>query len=362
MKLLNTYSMNDDNTRRQVFWMLKRLSSYSLWKRKRDAWAVFADAYEKAVKTWPETDPDALDPNNLVYIYQALKLYDQGLAELRKGHRHVWRIQGDLYQLHRPVNLVRSFFYGPCHERWAQIWPYPPKVEAINKLRLKEEYAGSEFVLEASNMKAPLSNVSFLFSDAFYEYEFYSLPRPFFPKNLTSVPNVRNEIITTGDVVPCDGIWEPGYLTFDYKWKVIPVGVKDFINKGCFNYLVSGSRAPLIDNIDSDETKSMKIQWRLVWEDSRYCDGIVPDESEYFLKEESGKRITCQSGDICPYGGRWVTLAGEHQQYAQVATGSIMPQATRYQRDLWEPATLIAATWSLVSRDDGGSVFIASAS
>ncbi|WP_410375932.1 Imm71 family immunity protein [Enterobacter sp. CPE_E331] len=45
-----TYSMNDDDTRRKVLWMLKRLSSYSLWKRKRDAWAIFADAYENAVK------------------------------------------------------------------------------------------------------------------------------------------------------------------------------------------------------------------------------------------------------------------------------------------------------------------------
>ena len=352
-----TYSMNDDDTRRKVLWMLKRLSSYSLWKRKRDAWAIFADAYENAVKTWPESDPDALNPDNLVYIYQALRLYDQGLEELKVGHRHVWRTQGDLNQLHRPVNLVRSFFFSPCHERWDQIWAYPPKVEEINKLRLKEEYAGARFVWESSNMDAQISNAGFLFSNAFYEKEFYSLPRPVFPNTLPPVPDERKKIIKTGDMVPCDGIWEPGYLSFDYKWKVIPVGVREFTNKGCFNYLLRGSRAPLIDDIDSTEIKSIKVEWRLIWEDTRYCDGIIPDESEYFLEEDPGKRITCKSGEACPHSGRWATLAGGQQQFAQVAAGSVMPQAAQYQRELWSPAILIPATWTLLSRDDGGSVF-----
>lgn len=352
-----TYSMNDDDTRRKVLWMLKRLSSYSLWKRKRDAWAIFADAYENAVKTWPESDPDALNPDNLVYIYQALRLYDQGLEELKVGHRHVWRTQGDLYQLYKPVDIVKSCFFGACHERGSQIWAYPPKVETINKLRLKEEIAGSGFVWEPSDNVAQISNVNFLFSNTLYDSEFYSLPRPVFPKILPAVPDENKKVIKTGDSIPCDGIWEPGSLDFDYKWKVIPVGVREFSNEGCFNYLIKGANAPLIKVYENGEIKKKSVEWRLIWEDTRYCDGIIPDESEYFLEEDPGKRITCKSGEACPHSGRWATLAGGQQQFAQVAAGSVMPQAAQYQREFWSPAILTPATWTLLSRDDGGSVF-----
>lgn len=46
--------MTDDLVRRKLFWLLQRLSSYTLWTRKRDAWAYFAQEYEHALKTWPE--------------------------------------------------------------------------------------------------------------------------------------------------------------------------------------------------------------------------------------------------------------------------------------------------------------------
>lgn len=358
MNRLNTYSMNDDDTRRKVFWILKRLSSYSLWKRKRDAWAVFADAYEQAVKTWTETDPDALDPNNLVHIYQALRLYDQGLEDLKVGHRYVWRTDGDLYQLYKPIDIVKSRFFTRCHERGIQQWAYPPKVQSINELRLKEECAGADFIKEPHDLVARITDVNFLFGDTLYDSEFYSLPRPVFPKNLPAVPDERKKIIKTGDPIPCDGIWEPGGLDFEYKWKVIPVGVRGFSNEGCFNYLIKGASAPLIKTYENGEIKKKSVEWRLVWEDTRYCDGIIPDESEYFLEEEPGKRITCKSGEACPHSGRWATLAGGQQQFAQVVAGSVMPQAAQYQREFWNTAILLPATWTLLSRDDGGSVFI----
>ncbi|WP_256259050.1 Imm71 family immunity protein, partial [Burkholderia ubonensis] len=55
---IKQYDMTDDATRRRIFWLLQRLTSFSLWKRKRDAFAIFANAYENAVKTWPEDDPE----------------------------------------------------------------------------------------------------------------------------------------------------------------------------------------------------------------------------------------------------------------------------------------------------------------
>ena len=357
MKLTNKYSMDDDITRRRVFWLLKRLSSYSLWKRKRDSWAIFAEAYEKAVKTWPENDPDALDPNNLIHIYEALKLYDQGLDELKTGHRHVWRANGDLFQLYKPVDIVRSRFFSRCHERGVQQWPYPPKVENINKLRLASEYAGSDYIVESHNLVANITNVNFLFSDILYEKEFHFLPHPVFPKQLSPVPDSLKDIISTGDVIPCDGIWEPGELTMDLKWKVIPAGIKRFINQGCFNYLLNGARAPLINAFESKKMKKKPVKWRLIWEDNRYCDGIIPDESDYFLDDAPGKRITCNSGEPCPHSGCWATLAGEQQQFVNVNVGQVMPEATLFQSG-FATEKCVPATWSLLERDDGGNVFI----
>ncbi|MFZ1874255.1 MAG: Imm72 family immunity protein, partial [Chania sp.] len=355
-----TYSMDDDTVRRQVFWLLKRLSSYSLWKRKKEAWAIFADAYEYAVKTWPEDDPDALDPNNLVPIYEALRLYEQGLDELEKGHRHVWRTQGELYQLHRPVYQVRSRFFGRCHERGIQDWPYPPKVEQINKLRLAAEYTGSNLISETHDQSANIPNADFLLGDARYNKEFYSLPQPVFPKHLPPVPERQDVIINSNDTVPCDGIWEPVEVHYHHKWLVVPTEVKSFTNKGCFNYLISGIKAPLISvwSNDSFANKGEYVKWRLIWEDTRYCDGIIPDESEYFLDDEPGKRITCQSGERCPHSGRWATLAGGQQQFVHLNAGVLMPQATQYQSNIYAAEIQLPATWSLLQRDDEGSVYL----
>ena len=69
MKLFN---MRDETTRRQVFWLLKRLTSYSLWAKKRDDWEIFARAYENAVKTWPSSQPEQMLADNLPRIYGIL--------------------------------------------------------------------------------------------------------------------------------------------------------------------------------------------------------------------------------------------------------------------------------------------------
>jgi hypothetical protein len=36
-KTIKQYDMADDATRRRIFWLLQRLTSFSLWKRKREA-------------------------------------------------------------------------------------------------------------------------------------------------------------------------------------------------------------------------------------------------------------------------------------------------------------------------------------
>lgn len=71
----------------------------------------------------------------------------------------------------------------------------------------------------------------------------------------------------------------------------------------------------------------------------------------------SPKRISAKSGDICPCSGHWVTLAGGHQEFIDIQAGAVMPEATKYQANIYAPEVRIPAVWNLLSRDDGESVF-----
>lgn len=65
-----SHDMTDDTTRRRIFWLLQRLTSFSLWKRKRDAFAIFANEYESAVKNRSADDPEPMPANNLPMIFE----------------------------------------------------------------------------------------------------------------------------------------------------------------------------------------------------------------------------------------------------------------------------------------------------
>lgn len=92
--------------------------------------------------------------------------------------------------------------------------------------------------------------------------------------------------------------------------------------------------------------------------DARYCDGVIPDESGYFLDDTQGERIQCRTGDKCPHSGQWATLAGGHQQFVYVREGDSMPEAKVYTSGSFSPDRFTSASWSLMVRDDDGSVFV----
>ncbi|MGP2449781.1 Imm72 family immunity protein [Pantoea stewartii subsp. indologenes] len=367
------YPMSDEQVRRKLFWLLQRLSSYSLWKRKRDAWACFTEKYEQALKTWPEEITRGFHKKNIIWAYDALRLYDEGLPELAVGNRQVWqRLTGEFHQLFRPVDLVNSFFYLPCHERGGQEIAYPPKIEKLNKLKIAAEYWGDNLLYPPHNNVCNFFDAEYLLDPENYHYTLKTLPYPVFPQNLPPVPERSDIIIKTDDPVPCDGIWEPVKILYNHKFLVVKDGIRGFKNLGAYNYFIRGMSAPrqvyydvLMESdkeilIPDDPIRYRYVEWRLVWEDTRYCDGIIPDESEYFLDDEPGERITCQTGEQCPYSGKWSTLSGGHQQFIDVQAGALMPEAMKYQSDIYAPEIKVPATWSLLQRDDGGRVFIKS--
>ena len=366
------YPMSDELVRRKLFWLLKRLSSYSLWQRKRNAWAIFTQQYEMALKSWPEELTQGFDPEGIIWAYDALRLYDEGLPELATGNRQVWKIKtGEFDQLYRPVTLLKAYFYWPCHdERGGQRELYPPEIERINKWRVAAEFWGDNLLYPPHNNVCNLFDAAYLLEPKNYYYNLTELAYPVFPENIPPVPERIDIIIKTDDVVPCDGVWEPVKIQYNHKLLVIKDGISGLKNLGAYNYFIRGMNAPrqvyydvLIESdkemvVTDDPIRYRDVHWRLVWEDTRYRDGIIPDESDYFLDDNKGKRITCNTGDYCPHSGQWSTLAGGHQQFIDIQAGLVMPEAKKYQSDTFAPEIMLPATWCLLNRDDEGDVFI----
>ncbi|EOB0291992.1 Imm72 family immunity protein [Escherichia coli] len=365
------YPMSDEQVRRKLFWVLQRLSSYSLWQRKRDAWAYFTQQYEQVLKNWPEEITKGFDPEAIIWAYDALRLYDEGLSELAVGNRQVWqRLTGEFHQLARPVDLIESYFYLPCHERGVQQEPYPVEVEKLNKLKIAAKIHGDYLMYPPHNNVCNFFDAAYLLELDNYKYNFNKLAYPVFPENLPPVPERSDIIIKTDDPVPCDGIWEPVKIHYDHKLLIIKDGISGFNNLGAYNYFIRGMNAPrqvyydvLIESdtemvVPDDPIRYRDVHWRLVWEDTRYSDGIIPDESEYFLDDAPGKRITCPSGELCPHSGHWATIAGGHQQFIDVQAGQLMPEATKYQSNMYADEIHLPAIWNLLRRDDEGSVYV----
>nr|WP_080417804.1 Imm72 family immunity protein [Burkholderia ubonensis] len=306
------YDMTDDATRRRIFWLLQRLTSFSLWKRKRDAFAIFANEYENAVKTWPEDDPETMPADNLPTIFEILAAYDRGLTELARGYRFVWQRGEPLQYAIDRYNHLNAYFF-PHYDYWdrgAQAAPYPPKVDALAQLLHASEYQVEYAPFEPPPLEdylAQLCSIDLLLSPNAYKHSFYTLPYPVFPADLPEVPEAVGSVIKSGDKVPCDGIWEPVTVEQSKLLGIVPVGNRSLRGNGCFNYFVRDIRAP---SLRDDETRAaVKTHWRLLWEDKRYADGVIPDESQYFLEPPSAPApnrdsvAQVRTGDICPVSG-----------------------------------------------------------
>lgn len=177
-------------------------------------------------------------------------------------------------------------------------------MEKLNKLRLASELRSEHLLYPPHNNVCNFYDAAYLLDPENYRWEFSTCPYPILPKNLPPVPERSDILIKTDDPVPCDGIWEPVKIQYNHKLLVIKTDISGFKNLGAYHYFIRGMNAPrqvYEDSLLQDGWGYRDVHWRLVWEDTRYCDGVIPDESAYFLDDEPGQRITCPSGERCPY-------------------------------------------------------------
>ncbi|AYZ62573.1 hypothetical protein EGY31_04480 [Burkholderia multivorans] len=358
---MNQYDMQDDVTRRKVFWLLQRLTSLSVWRAKHNAFKEFAVAYETAIKTWMPTDPEAMEADHLTAIYEILGNYEKGLDELARGYRYVWKKGQALDRVVNRSNYLAKYFYrNPDYwESGGQVAPYPPKVDALARLmrasQVQMEHAPLEVLGPDDNFAQLRSPWALLDRDA-YNQGAYELPYPIFAEALPEVPDSPGPVIRSDQKVPCDGIWEPVTIEQNRVLGILPVGSKLFENDGCFNYFVADTAAPKLALLDKTTFKvtARPTHWRLLWEDTRYLDGVIPDESQYFLEPPRKSEpfapeavAPVRTSEVCPVSGEWRT-----DEYGgktvQVERGATMPDMLV--RDNLGELKAHWVTWRLVKR------------
>lgn len=159
--------------------------------------------------------------------------------------------------------------------------------------------------------------------------------KPIYPTALPSCPSFNlNSVgqIATDEEIPVTGIYEP--------WLPDPLFINGQKNTysgkvGCINYFLGGSIATDYQIEGTD--RWVKVNWRLIWEDTRYLDHSIPkEEQEYVidLKNVGTKvsqectdkieRLGILAGHACPVSGYWFTFSRENsRQYFK--QGEIFP-------------------------------------
>ena len=143
-----------------------------------------------------------------------------------------------------------------------------------------------------------------------------------FPADLPEVPEpVKKVIVRTGQHVPCYGIFEP------------------LVPDGCMNYFLEGMSTPQAVNVDEGDGDFVvrPAVWRLIWEDTRYLDGIIPAEEQSYFPPEAAVEATQpawadvdplvqqSSNDVASRSGVWV-VADRLDLRRQFNAGDRLPQ------------------------------------
>jgi hypothetical protein len=307
-----------EEDRKKIFWYLKRITSYTAWKRQADAFDHFAEIFEKQVKEQPHA-PGFMGGTNWERSYpEVLKcqvLYEKALNRLKQGDRSVWLynelgIMGDAAVIASSwhANMV-NHGAGAQEDKYFD-GKYVPDMEAA----LKEWFACA---LTAGYLQPQFENAyapDTFHPEMFHAYPKLGKPAVIFPSHLPEVPVLEQEIsVRTGEQVPVFGIYEPQ--------------IKD----GCMNYLLGGTTAYSYDMV-----QKRPVTWRLIWEDTRYLDDHVSNEEDQYFPFQSKQLeatpvfvgsdlISASTGQICPKAGKWAVM-NDLQGIATLNKGEKMPQ------------------------------------
>jgi hypothetical protein len=285
--------MPNELERQQIFYLLKRDSSHTTWKRLLGYYKAWADIAEASVR---EADNRGLETSlgysSYARIVKDLAYFDEGVARLGKGDKRVFT--NGVYGLFVKGNKLISYYTQYMWKiedgemEWKETTPYTKEFfEAVNKFSRATNECWRRII--QSDHPKDVAPVCYSLWDIVF------LPRLPYPATLPKVPEPEEDVIVkTGSWAPCSGIWEPvspsSWSSGLFRSK--PRG--PFQRIGALNYLHGGEVAPSIDQVfrDSSDHKygcryiTTEVIWRLIWRDDRYKDGTIPDEEKDYLYVE----------------------------------------------------------------------------
>ncbi|WP_374319188.1 Imm72 family immunity protein [Aquabacterium sp.] len=344
-----------EEDRARQFWLRKRRTSYTAWKRCRDAYAVYVELIERQCKEEPIGQMGAIALakevagveklisegvlpkhaiNGIERSYQTewtssvyatalrgLSLYDKGLALLKQGDRSVFQ--------HNSRGFLEDAYHYADHEYQMYVlggrnggdgMVYYGKYVAAIKASLvwASEVAG----FAAGGLQDKMANLSagVIWEDTREVYDPKEKRRKrilgssdqwqrdtIHLKELPRVPSpVADVLVRTGESCPVFGIYE--------------AQVKD----GLMVYMCAGEGAYRYGEPRAYSGGGQPITWRLIWEDQRYVDGVMPpEEADYypetltppdfshFVGEDlendwnSNQLLVAHTGEPAPLTGRW---------------------------------------------------------
>ena len=343
--------------RARQFWLLQRQTSYSAWERCRNAYGAFVDLVERQCKEEPigRMAPHRLAQEKKSYqqlvsdgvlaafdidqienwesnrtkwthatyasVLRGLALYDQGLARLKQGDRSVFlhNSQGVLEDAANAAHHEYQAYYlgGPRGDNSLVFYgKYVPAMKAALQWGCEQiGFAADGLQSAMANMSAPAvwednrdvynpiekRKTKVIGSSERWKQQTSHL------QTLPRVPQYTEDVfVRTGEPCPVFGIYE--------------AQVKD----GLMVYMCQGEEAFRYGEPCWHSGGGQAITWKLIWEDQRYLDGVIPpEEAEYFpdavtppdfsrfVGEElendwrSDQLIVARTGEPAPLTGRW---------------------------------------------------------
>lgn len=342
-----------DDERLRIFHWIKRISSYTAWKRILyfyETWTKAAENCRRLASVSGGRDSSSVAESDYIQCLKGLAHCEEGVLRLGKGDKRIFKYDanGEFAMANRP------------HAYWSNYvvrieWGEHPAIDDHNTpgwsqfqtalYALAQAWGECSDILESrwSDEAAPLSYGNWM-RDV--------LPNMPFPADLAEIPQPEEDVLVyTGRPVPFSGIWEPidapktNSFTL-FRKPQIPKGPFSII--GCMNYLHGGSLAPRASQETNDDTVQTSVTWRLLWRDTRYEDGSIPveEQSYVFLKpdpapaQSNGRSFDSaepftwsETGNPAPQAGR---LLAEHDLQASITVeaGELLPrhqgQATRW--------------------------------
>lgn len=346
----------DNKTRDQAFYLIKKYTSYRhldvIYKLEKE----FVDAFEKQLRHPPKSLQQITQlslknrEKEFLTFLNDLDYEEKGLKELlttnfkKEAYELFFQgdIQGQIFGRYGDENgLADNSFYQNLGlgQYYGNIYENHDHSEYILKLLIASEmtfattntlYTG-EYVIPKEDKIYDKWSYECLFS-----HQNWPLCKQIF-EPMIPCPKY-NEIeqgqILSGQEVQVSGVYEPWFdqpiyqkLTSDYQYNPYV---------GCPNYFLEGFKTTQYKLEGTDDWYDVK--WRLIWEDTRYLDGIISEEEKAYVfdvinldnpttqaeKITTEEKLSVVAGKVCPKTGYWITIAKENsRQYFK--QGDIFP-------------------------------------